>query len=700
MNYVRIIELKVCVGAYGVFLATKNPSPAWKAVWREASIPPEALSPDGKKSIKMPDIRKEGSLMTLDTLLLIPTPPPEAYFLKAELRQSLGPLSLRMLAASYELETFIGRDLGFDASVYPPTALSSRSLTAVTLATHLDKAGLIWAVVDPGERSLDYWRSELIRQQRRRPSTIAVSTTYFMSSEWLNLLLEMCREISPQATIIVGGYMYGTASEEFLSLKADIICVGEGEERLPILVQACINGQNVEVISGIYFRENNGSLKYTGDPKPLNLSSLNSPDWTLSREMVPAVDPEEFPLSIGVETQRGCLFKCQFCTFRTLASPSALNVTESVDAIFSTARYSKGSQIVLADPTATFPRPRWRDIMTLLAERGGAPHPMFAYARVNDLDGETVDVMTRANVRNLFIGQESGDPSVLAAMRKGTNLEHVRKCIAALYGSPIDVTMGFIHGYPGETPTTMQATRALICSLNEHFQQRPVVARYTLTPFTLQDLATVSYDERLIHKHVPAKLAVEEILATFIASSRIDHAPLMFGVGPTSFVEPFSSVQERDRYKLFKWYKAVQRGVAIFLEKDVDGKMPNDRELRSIREEINRPMTSPSRQERSIKRRISRRFKTSVLRSLSRELSNEEKKGAGLLTRCILARVDYSAHRNVSRSARCAWSVGRGSQSDEHVVELASSLVSSAMSLRKQKAAGSRERILQASRRT
>ena len=183
---------------------------------------------------------------------------------------------------------------------------------------------------------------------------------------------------------------------------------------------------------------------------------------------------------------------------------------------------------MLTDPTATFPRRRWTEMMRQLAARGGAPHPIIAYARVGDLDADTVRVMVRANVRSLFIGQESGDPQILSKMRKGTSISQVQACITALTNSPITVTMGFIHGFPGETPGTMRATREMICSLNRGTGGNPVVTEVALSPFMPQDLASVSYDERLIEKKVPTELAIEELLATFIASSQVRHRPYFF----------------------------------------------------------------------------------------------------------------------------------------------------------------------------
>src|SRR6185436_19759147 len=88
------------------------------------------------------------------------------------------------------------------------------------------------------------------------------------------------------------GLFYATSSKEFLSLDADILCVGEGEVRIVSITEAVRDGRSLDGIPGLYIRDGSGRLRYTGDAEPLDLDGLPLPDWSLSTQMDPPLDPE------------------------------------------------------------------------------------------------------------------------------------------------------------------------------------------------------------------------------------------------------------------------------------------------------------------------------------------------------------------------------------------------------------------------
>jgi anaerobic magnesium-protoporphyrin IX monomethyl ester cyclase len=566
-------------------------------------------------------------------LVLVPMPPPEAYLLDPHSRSTLGVPAMRLLAAGLELENFVKRDLGFSQALTPHQSISSRSLTAVALATALQDAGLRWAIVDPGCRRILEWKYTLAQYTHRLVACIAISTTYFVAPQWLEELINLARASFPKAKIVVGGYMYGTSVESFLSLSADVICVGEGEERLPQVVRAVRGFGQLDKIGGLYIRHSTDQLIYTGPAPTLDFLSLRRPDWRLASKINPAIDASFTPLQVGLETQRGCLFKCRFCTFRTLTPISAIAVSHAVNAICELNWLAPGSTIALTDPTATFPRDRWRSILTALIESGGAPHPIFAYARVSDVDRETAALMARANVRSLFIGQESGDQRVISAMRKGTSLSHVRPCVEALAAEGIFATFGFIHGFPGEDADSMQATRAMICSLNSGFENEVPVMQYQLSPFFMQDLASIKGNQSELVNLVSFTKMTEEIYATFIASSRVCHAPCMLGVGHNYLDHVDLGNGLIAKREAFHIAKLIQRGVAYFLEKALQGR-PSVEDISKIRCRV-RDVIPESRK---LTRRTGfyRMAAASVATRLSSEFGYESELGVGFITRLLI----------------------------------------------------------------
>ena len=128
-----------------------------------------------------------------------------------------------------------------------------RSLTAVALATCLEQSGLRWRVIDPGVSDLGFWRGALATAQQDAPKVLAISTTFITSAAWLKVLCLIARRLLPQTKFVLGGYYYATNTKAFLNSDADVLCVGEGEARLPLIVQRIRDGSALIDIPGSMF---------------------------------------------------------------------------------------------------------------------------------------------------------------------------------------------------------------------------------------------------------------------------------------------------------------------------------------------------------------------------------------------------------------------------------------------------------------
>jgi hypothetical protein len=607
----------------------------------------------------------------VDALLLVPFEPATASYIDPPFRQTSGAfLNMPLSRAVGSFQAYVGRSLDFwtpsNRPVFDGERMSfprHRSATAIVLSSSLERAGLRWNTIDPGVQELKYWRQALERYVRCPPRTVAISTTFVMSGPWLRNLCFIIRRTLPQSKVLVGGYYYATNTRSFLSLDADVLCVGEGEVRFPEIVKKIRDGDGLEAVPGLYIRGEDGGLAYTGVAHPLPFASLERPDWSLAERIDPPIDLARDAIEFGVETQRGCLFQCEFCTYRTLTSSAMMDPDQAVSAICDTA-LAPGGYINMADATASSPHKRWREVLTRLAERGGSPHPIWAFARVSDIQGDVALLMHRAGVRHVFVGQESGDQRMLDAMRKGTRITQVRPAIEALARAGVSATFGFFHGFPGETEESIQATRNLIATLNEPFPSRSVVMTYLLYPFIYMDFAAVSRNEAVAgtshylgysQAPMPPERTVEEALRTIITVSRNPAAPpyaFLFESSPaTSGIGLFSRPY---KYEAFRWLKAVERGVVIFLERDVDGTRPDWRELRRLRAQVlERYPPTPwlSRQRGRLGGAVNRQ----VAGRFAHEWSREREHGVGALTRAYhasAAQGDTGSPRLAARAAR------------------------------------------------
>lgn len=124
-------------------------------------------------------------------------------------------------------------------------------------------------------------------------------------------MLKFVRRVSPHAKIIVGGPGFSIFAREIMT-KLQEIDYGvflEGEYSFPKLLE---NLDHPEHVESIYFRRN-GKIFFTGRGKPIDFERLPAPPREFPELELKSY--EEVAYSIGVQTKRGCAFRCAYCTY-------------------------------------------------------------------------------------------------------------------------------------------------------------------------------------------------------------------------------------------------------------------------------------------------------------------------------------------------------------------------------------------------
>ena len=88
--------------------------------------------------------------------------------------------------------------------------------------------------------------------------------------------------------------------------------------------------------------------------------------------------------------------------------------------------------------------------------------------RVNITDRELLEKLKAAGLVRLSWGVESGNQEILKAIRKGTDLEQIRKAYSIAHDLGIETRMSVILGLPFETKETLKKTVSFIKSLKCH----------------------------------------------------------------------------------------------------------------------------------------------------------------------------------------------------------------------------------------
>src|SRR5579862_402518 len=213
---------------------------------------------------------------------------------------------------------------------------ASPSLALAVLAAFLKRHGYPVTAIDAQGDALDqYTRLEngphrihgLTAEQivaRIPPDTGLIGVSCMFSNEWIyhRRVIDLVAKHFPGVPIVVGGE-HATAAAEYVlrSCPGVVACaIGEGEETLLALAQALEAGADLESVSGLVVRDDEGeSAFHTGTRTRVRaLDEMPWPDW----DAVPLREYLDRGFGHGVGhgrnmpmlASRGCPYKCTFCS--------------------------------------------------------------------------------------------------------------------------------------------------------------------------------------------------------------------------------------------------------------------------------------------------------------------------------------------------------------------------------------------------
>ena len=228
------------------------------------------------------------------------------------------------------------------------------------------------------------------------------------------------KKLNPKGRVIIGG-SHATFLPEEAAQYADQVVTGEGE---PVICDV------IEV----------GGEKIVAGSPVQDLDGLPFPDLSLIDGF------KERPATTPISTSRGCPFDCTFCSVTAMFGRKyRFRSTESVIEELSRRQHR---HIFFYDDNFDANKPRVKELLTQMIRRRLTP-PWTAQVRVDVAkDEELVQLMARANCRQLCIGFESVDPEVLKSYNKRQTPEDVTRCIEVLHKYGIRIHGMFIsEGY-------------------------------------------------------------------------------------------------------------------------------------------------------------------------------------------------------------------------------------------------------------
>jgi len=314
-----------------------------------------------------------------------------------------------------------------------------------------------------------------------RPDVLGLSAMSFQFRT-AGRIARLARSLDPSLRIVLGGYHATLAADEIVREGRDgpfdFVVRGEGEATLRELLDAIEGGgESHERVTGLSYRRD-GEFVHNPARPLMDVSQIALPDRAarLFRHR------EGFNGFIdSIETSRGCLMMCSFCSIRHMYGPSFRCFP--IDRVLEDIRRARAlgaRRVFFSDDNITLDVERFKQLCRAIADTGLNDIRYSTQASsVGIADNpELVALMRDANFTLVFVGIEGLNERNLRFMRKGRILDHSIRAVDLLLSHGIQVAGGFISGLPDDRP---EDVRKVFRFVREHKIAVPIV--WCSTPY-------------------------------------------------------------------------------------------------------------------------------------------------------------------------------------------------------------------------
>jgi radical SAM superfamily enzyme YgiQ (UPF0313 family) len=376
-------------------------------------------------------------------------------------------------------------------------------------------------------RLADLNARSLTEQDWQWADLILLSAMYIQREGFLALVKEAKRR---GKTVVAGGPYPTSLPADSLEAGCDYVVRGEGENTIPLLLEAMGAGQT-------------GVIE-TGEKPDLTTSPI--PRFDLLRLHDYA--------SFSIQTSRGCPFDCEFCDVVNLFGrlpryKTPQQVIAELEALY---RLGVTGNVFFCDDNFIGSKKQARALLQELiswSQSRGKPYGFLTQASVNlGQDPEMIDLMIAANLWEVFIGIESPDENVLETSHKYHNIKNpLLESLDALKKKGMEVIGSFIIGLDGEKSGAGER----ICSFIEQ----------TDIPVTMLGVLQAAPHTRLWHRlerEGRLRQDVDDNLGTFSALNYEPYRPEaeIF----QEYIDAWDYLYEPSRYlgRVYRYYLAMQ----------------------------------------------------------------------------------------------------------------------------------------------
>jgi radical SAM superfamily enzyme YgiQ (UPF0313 family) len=268
-------------------------------------------------------------------------------------------------------------------------------------------------------------------------------------------VLDIARKINPNVITVVGGGIISSDPETAMRvLEPDIGVIGEGERTMCELARALDNGETYSSVSGLIYRKGGNGFIRTGKREEItDIDSIPFPDFD-GFNYGGWVD--FFGGGGALLSDRSCPFRCTFCfhpTGERYRQRSLDNIFEEID--YQLQHYHL-KRLGLSSELFATTKGRVFEFCDRIKDYNIA---WSCCLRVSDVDESMLRRMKESGCDLVCYGLESADNSILKSMRKGINVDQIKRALDLSCEVGISTeASNFIFGDVNETAETLENT--------------------------------------------------------------------------------------------------------------------------------------------------------------------------------------------------------------------------------------------------
>jgi len=312
------------------------------------------------------------------------------------------------------------------------------------------------------EFTLDTPPDEVARRiLQSHPDVIGLSCYVWNITTFMEVV-RLIKKARPQTVIVLGGPEVGPVAMSVLDAHPDVDVIVKSEGEIPFadLVGHLSAGRSLHDVKGICLRDGGTVVDNEDAPMLRDVNELPSPHLTLPADY----GDGRF---ICIETQRGCVFKCNFCFYnKDLSIRNRRFDLDRVKKDIALWLDRDVREIYLMDPVFNLYAERSKDICRFIAEHNHGRVTFHTEVWAEFMDDELARLMHEANFRFVEVGLQTTDVTALATVERRLRVEKFLDGIASLKKYGIGFELQLIYGLPGDTVESFRKSLEFAASLN------------------------------------------------------------------------------------------------------------------------------------------------------------------------------------------------------------------------------------------